>query len=124
SSTALRLLVRTTIQLAVLFSVFLASACDTTRERLMNERYPAYPENIKRAIDRGFLINGMDHDQVFLTLGEPVCKKTIQHDGRPIEVWLYPPGGKTPCMTAEFRVYFEGGAVTGWQAVKVPSEKR
>ncbi|MEW6248043.1 MAG: hypothetical protein AB1555_15195 [Nitrospirota bacterium] len=113
---------RTTIQLAVLFSLVLVSACDTTRERLMNERYPAYPETIKRAIDRGFLINGMDHDQVFLTLGEPVCKKTIQHNGRPVEVWLYPPSGKNPCTTAEFRVYFEAGGVTGWQAVKVPSE--
>ncbi len=112
---------RTTLRLAVLCSLFLVSACDATRERLMIERYPAYPENIKRAIDRGFLINGMDRDQVFLTLGEPVCKKTIQHHGRPVEVWLYPPGGKNPCITAEFRVYFEDGVVTGWQTVKVPS---
>lgn len=92
----------------------------------MKEKYPAYPQNIKRAIEKGYPMHGMDHDQVFLALGEPICKKTIQHKGRPVEVWLYPPGGRNPCNTAQFRVYFEGGAVTDWQTlkehVKEPSE--
>jgi len=88
----------------------------------MEENYPSYPENIKRAIDHGNLMHGMDRDQVYLVMGEPMCKKAIQHKGRPVEVWLYPPGGKFPCVTAEFRVHFEDGVVADWQTVKVESE--
>ena len=108
---------------AILWLAFLfAAGCDVERARLMKENYPTYPDQIKRAIDRSYPVHGMDHDQVYLALGEPICKKTIQHTGKPVEVWLYPPGGKNPCNTAEFRVYFENGAVTGWQTVRVESE--
>jgi outer membrane protein assembly factor BamE len=106
----------------ILLTLLLPAACDAERSRLMREKYPSYPEAIKRAIDRNYLINGMDHDQVLLAMGHPICKKTITHQGRPVEVWLYPPGGKNPCNTAEFRVYFEQGAVTSWQAVRIPPE--
>lgn len=41
-----------------------------------------------------------------------------------MEVWLYPPGGKFPCVKAEFRVYYEDGVVADWQIVKVESEGR
>jgi outer membrane protein assembly factor BamE len=86
----------------------------------MREKYPAYSESIKRAIDRNSLIRGMDHDQVYLALGEPMCKKTIERNDKPVEVWLYPPGGREPCRTAEFRVYFEEGAVAEWGKVPAP----
>jgi outer membrane protein assembly factor BamE len=73
----------------------------------------------------------MDHDQVFLALGEPVCKKTIEFEGRPVEVWLFPPAGRDPCVSPDLRVYFENGVVTGWQDFKtaphgavVPTVKR
>jgi len=88
----------------------------------MKEKYPYYPESIKRAIDRSHLVHGMDHDQVYLTFGEPMCKRTIDQKGKQVEVWLYPPGGKNPCVTAEFRVYFEDGAVSDWQRMKVKPE--
>jgi len=88
--------------------------CESERGRLMTEKYPTYPDHIKRAIDRGYAVRGMDHDQIYLAFGEPMCKKTIEHKGRPVEVWLYPPGGRDPCLTAEFRVYFENGAVSDW----------
>ena len=105
-----------------LVSLLIVAACDAERTRLMKESYPSYPENIKRAIDRHYPLHDMDHDQVFLALGEPICKKAIQYKGKPVEVWLYPPGGRHPCNTAEFRVYFENGAVSGWQTVRVESE--
>jgi outer membrane protein assembly factor BamE len=92
--------------------------CDREHERLMREKYPSYPPMIKHAIDRGYPMGGMDHDQVRLALGEPVCKKTIEFDGRPVEVWLFPPGGRDPCVTPNFRVYFENGLVTGWKDLR------
>ena len=101
----------------LLLCVILQSACAGSAEhnRLMHEKYPTYPESIKRAIDRGYPMREMDHDQLFLALGEPVCKKTISFDGRPVEVWLFPPAGRDPCVSPDFRVYFEHGLVTGWQ---------
>jgi outer membrane protein assembly factor BamE len=84
----------------------------------MRERYSSYPENIKRAIDNGYLLRGMNQDQVYLVHGQPICKKQIEYKGSPMEVWLYPPGGRDPCTTAEFRVYFENGAVTTWETVQ------
>lgn len=86
----------------------------------MTEAYPAYPDAVKRAIERHTLVRGMDRDQVFLSLGEPMCKKTIERDGAAVEVWLYPPGGRDPCLTAEFRVYFEQGRVTEWRTAPAP----
>jgi len=94
--------------------------CDIQRERLMREAYPAYPDAIKRAIAHHALRRGMDRDQVYLSLGEPLCKRMIERGGRPVEVWLYPPGGREPCATAEFRVYFEQGQVTDWRTVPAP----
>jgi outer membrane protein assembly factor BamE len=108
---------------AILVAVLVAMmGCDLQRDRLMKEKYPSYSESIKRAIEQSYPMHGMDHEQVYLALGEPLCKKTIQHKGNPVEVWLYPPGGKYPCNTAEFRVYFENGTVSDWQTVKVESE--
>ena len=105
----------------LLVAVIIFGGCDPERSRLMKENYPTYPDRIKRAIDLGYPLHGMDHDQVYLVFGEPICKKTIQHKGRAVEVWLYPPGGKNPCSTAELRVYFEDGAVTDWQTVRAES---
>lgn len=97
--------------------LFLTSACatDRERERLMKERYPAYPEDIKRAIDETYLMVGMDREQVYLVLGEPMCKKTIERHGKNMEAWMYPPGGMEPCRTAQHRLYFEGGRLQDWE---------
>lgn len=105
--------------LIALCSVFLVTlsflaGCESERDRLMKDKYPSYPETIQRAIAKHYLMHGMNQEQVYLALGPTICKKTIEHKGRPVEVWLYPPGGRDPCQTAEFRVYFEKGAVSGW----------
>jgi len=94
------------------------AGCANEHDRLMREKYPSYPDIIKHAIDRGYPIGGMDYDQVRLALGEPVCKKTIEFESRPVEVWLFPPGGRDPCVTPDFRVYFENGLVTGWKDLR------
>lgn len=97
--------------------LLLTSACagDRERERLMKEKYPAYPEDIKRAIDQTYLMVGMDREQAYLVLGEPMCKKTIERSGKEVEAWFYPPGGTDPCRTAQHRLYFEGGRLQEWE---------
>jgi outer membrane protein assembly factor BamE len=89
--------------------------CDVERRRLMKEEYPSYPERIKRAINQSSVMRGMTEDQVYLSLGPPVCKKDVQREGKPVRVWLYPPIGRDACTTADFRVYFEGGQVVTWE---------
>ena len=96
-------------------TLLLGVGCEGERDRLMKEKYPSYSDTIKHAINRGYVIREMDREQVHLALGEPVCKRTIDHKDGPVEVWLFPPGGRDPCTTAEFRVYFENGLVTGWE---------
>ena len=95
--------------------------CDSERSRLLKEDYPSYPESVRRTIDRGTIIRGMNQDQVFLALGAPVCKTEIQDQGRPVQVWLYPPIGRDACVTADFRVYFEAGVVTTWDHCTTPT---
>jgi outer membrane protein assembly factor BamE len=106
--------------LALLAVLVAVTGCDAQRDRLMKEKYPAYSDSIKRAIDHNNIVRGMDQDQVYLALGEPMCKKTVAREDRDVEVWLYPPGGRNPCNTAEFRVYFEQGVVTDWRKVPAP----
>jgi outer membrane protein assembly factor BamE len=95
--------------------------CDLEHRRLMKEQYPSYPEGVRRAIDRGNILRGMDQEQVYLALGSPVCKTEIEDEGRPLQVWLYPPIGRDACVTAHFRVYFEEGRVTAWDRFTKPS---
>ena len=96
-------------------TLLLGVGCEGEKDRLMKEKYPSYSDAVKHAINRGYVMREMDHEQVHLALGEPVCKRTIAHKDGPVEVWLFPPGGRDPCTTAEFRVYFENGLVTGWE---------
>jgi outer membrane protein assembly factor BamE len=95
--------------------VMLLAGCASERDRLMKERYPTYPATIQHAIDRRALMRGMTHEQVWLSLGEPMCKKTIQQNDKPVELWLYPPAGRNPCLDAETKVFFEDGVVSGWK---------
>lgn len=106
---------------AVAFACFLMvslflTGCETEHDRLMAKKFSSYPTSVKHAIERGYVLYGMTQEQVLLARGEPVCKRTIDHDGRPVEVWLFPPGGPNPCITASYRVYFENGVVSGWKS--------
>ncbi|MDE3018493.1 MAG: hypothetical protein KGO52_11800 [Nitrospirota bacterium] len=96
--------------------LFWLVGCETERDRLMRDKYPAYSDNIKRAIGESYLLIGMDQEQVYLTLGPAMCKTQVQRKGKLVEVWLYPPGGRDPCVTAKHRVYFDRGRVTEWEA--------
>jgi len=95
-------------------AILFMAGCESQRDRLMKEKYPTYPDHFKRAIDHSYAVRGMDQEQVYLAFGEPICKRTIERNGKPVEVWLYPPGGRDPCITAEFLVYFEKGVVSEW----------
>ncbi len=97
------------------------SGCDSERSRLLKEQYPSYSEGVRRTINRGTILRGMKQDQVYLALGSPVCRTQIQDEGRPVQVWLYPPIGRDACITADFRVYFEEGVVTTWDHFTKPT---
>jgi outer membrane protein assembly factor BamE len=84
------------------------------RQRLLETEYLSYPEHVRRVIAKESIMRGMTENQVYLSLGPPVCKKDIAFQGRPVQVWLYPPIGRDACITADFRVYFENGRVTTW----------
>jgi hypothetical protein len=103
------------------FAAIVLASCDSERRRLMKDDYPSYSEGVRRTIDRGTIMRGMNQDQVYLALGSPVCKTEIQDQGRPVQVWLYPPIGRDACVTADFRVYFEDGMVTTWDRFTVPT---
>jgi hypothetical protein len=107
--------------ISVVLVVAVLSGCDSERSRLLKDAYPSYPDGIRRTIDRGTIMRGMTKDQVYLALGSPVCKTEIEDQGRPVQVWLYPPIGRDACMTADFRVYFEDGAVTTWDRFTTPT---
>lgn len=95
--------------------VMLLAGCASERDRLMKDQYPTYPATIQHAIDRGAVMRGMTQEQVWLSLGEPMCKKSTEVDGTATEIWLYPPAGRNPCLDAETRVFFQGGLVSGWR---------
>jgi hypothetical protein len=107
---------RTTALAALASAALSFASCDTERQQLMRDQFPTYPETVKRAIEHGYLLHGMTHEQVYLTLGPAICKTDGQYEGRPVEVWLYPPGGREPCRTAQHRVYFDNGLVSSWES--------
>ena len=109
------------VGLCLLLLTLVLSACDGHRQRLMSEQYPSYPEGVRWAIDKGNILRGMTEDQVYLALGSPVCKKDVADEGRTVTVWLYPPIGRNACVTSDFRVYFEQGAVTTWDRYTTPT---
>ncbi len=114
-------MVRPILIKSLLLLAVVLSGCDTERHRLMTDQYPSYPEGVRWAIDKGNILRGMTEDQVYLALGSPVCKKDVDDQGRPVTVWLYPPIGRNACVTSQFRVYFEQGAVTTWDRYTTPT---
>lgn len=90
-------------------------ASDPERTRLMTEQYPSYSEEIKRAIDHGYLLYGMTADQAYLALGRPFCKAPERYENKTVETWMYPPDEGFPCTRASNKVYLENGSVIGWK---------
>ena len=105
--------------------LILAGCGIAQRNALMRDKYPYYPDNIKKAISGGNLVEGMDQEQVFLTFGGTLCKSSSYYKGKTVEVWSYQPdgftgepsGGTYDCLHAVQRVYFENGAVVGWDNI-------
>jgi hypothetical protein len=100
--------------LCAVFTLATVLGCDAERQRLLETEYPTYPEHVRRVIAKESIMRGMTENQVYLSLGAPVCKKDIEVQGRSLRVWLYPPIGRDACATADFRVYFENGVVATW----------
>ncbi len=94
----------------------LAFGCAIGRDHRSTEPYATAPEPVKKAIDGSYLVMGMTGPQVMLVLGEPMCTREDTYRGKPVTVWLYPPGGKEPCKTAQYRVYFDHDLVVGWES--------
>ena len=46
------------------------------------------PPSIRSAIEQGHVVPGMDREQVWTVLGEPVRRRTFTHEPV-IEIWLY-----------------------------------
>jgi len=100
---------------------FLVGCVSAERQALMKDKYPYYPENIKQAIDRNLIVEGMNQEQVYLALGRTYCKSNQDYKGRNTEVWSYEPDswtgrpmGTWDCSQATQHVYFENGIVIGW----------
>lgn len=115
-----------------IFGLLIASIClifsgcgIAQRNALMRDKYPYYSDNIKKAISSGYLVEGMDQEQVFLSFGGTLCKSSSYYKGKNVEVWSYQPdgftgrpaGGTYDCLRAVQRVYFEDGAVVGWDNI-------
>ena len=111
-------------QLIVAYAIlFLLNGCGIVqRNALMRDKYPYYSEHIKRAIDGKYIVEGMNQEQVYLSVGPTLCRSSSYYKGRQTETWNYQPnpftgrpsGGTYDCIRATQRVYFENGLVVGW----------
>ena len=110
------------LSVVVLAAVLAACASDPVRDRLMKEQYATYPEDIRHSIKVHQPMRGMTRDQLYLALGQPLCRTTANIDGKKKEVWMYPPGGAFPCTSAQYRIYFaDKGLVEQWRMVHSPA---
>ncbi len=48
------------------------------------------PPAVLIAIERGHVITGMDAEQAWVVLGDPLRKRRFVSGGEAVEVWLYP----------------------------------
>src|SRR5574341_663453 len=97
---------------------------ETMREILMKEKYPSYPPEIREAIDKGYLVKGMDATQVELALGPNPCIKTRSEGKKAYASWhyeldkaTYKPVVPERCFDSQYSpytVFFEDGRVTHW----------
>jgi outer membrane protein assembly factor BamE (lipoprotein component of BamABCDE complex) len=108
----------------ILLVLCVAGCSETQQEIAMRDKFPSYPEEIKDAIKGGYLVKGMDQDQVLLALGPTSCVATRSAGGKTYASWAYMLDTSTykiieppRCFESEFKpytVYFENGRVTQW----------
>lgn len=68
--------------LLLFITVILTSCGVISRQRLMKYEYPYYPTHIQRAIDGGYIVEGMNINQVYLAIGDTMCKSNSYYKGR------------------------------------------
>ena len=112
------------LSLATVLGMCAGGCGETRQEVLMRDHFPSYPQEIKDAIQGGYLVKGMDQDQVFLTLGPTPCVTARTEGGKTFASWAYKLDTATYKVVAPSRcfesqhkpytVYFENGRVTQW----------
>ena len=108
--------------LFLLMVTAVAGCGDSVREVLMKEKYPSYPPEFREAIDKGYVMKGMDATQVELALGPTPCIKTRSEGTKAYATWEYALDKSTykvvipeRCFDSQYAPYtviFEDGRVT------------
>ncbi len=109
------------ISLLILFLILFLGCGIAQRNALMREKFPYYSQAIKKAIQEHYIIEGMNEEQVYLSLGLTLCTSSRYYKGKSTVVWSYqsdgltgkPAGGTYDCARAYINVYFENGVVVG-----------
>jgi len=105
-----------------LLFLFLIGCGLVQRQQLMRDNFPSYPPEMQSAIRAGRVIEGMNKEQVYLSIGLCECRTSSYYKGRQVDVWAWethpltgrPWAGSSDCWRANKRVYFENGIVVGW----------
>ena len=94
------------------------AACAGDDHSAARAKYSTYPENIRKAIDSGDVVRGMNQEQVLLSIGETHCVDSRIMSDKSYDSWTYhedkysgklsPLGG---CRPGEHAVIFENGYV-------------
>jgi len=97
---------------------------DSVREVMMKQKYPSYPPEIREAIDKGYVVKGMDATQVELALGPNPCIRTRREGNKAYASWQYEldksdykvkvPSSCFERHSSPYTVFFEDGHVTHW----------
>lgn len=108
--------------LFLLMVTAVAGCGDPVREIMMEEKYPSYPPEIREAIDKGYVVKGMDVTQVELALGPTPCIQTRSEGTKAYATWEYALNKSTykvvipeRCFDSQYAPYtviFEDGRVT------------
>jgi hypothetical protein len=110
------------IFLVIALMVVLTGCGVAQRQQLMTEKYPSYPQAWKDAIAAHKIVEGMDKEAVYLSLGPTSCIYTAYQGGVNTEIWGYQwivlsqrVGFGGDCRQANIRVFFTNGKVSGWE---------
>ena len=100
----------------------LGACADDSTQRVSREKYSTYPENVKKAIDKGAILKGMTQEQVILAVGQTSCIDARIVQGTHLDSWGYHADQYTGKLSAPGRcpgdhpVIFEDGYVIEGQS--------